>query len=126
MELEPVDGEGIGDAGGDGDPELVQVQGLANVVGGTADRRQQVGPPLGDPGVGRTDVEPGDGGVDALAPAEGDDLEQRERAHGNGRLLRTRSGGRGEQREHEQRAAHTASLRSAPRRVPTPRGGTCR
>ena len=114
-----------------GDAELVEVERLAGVGGVAADARQQVGAPLPDARIGGADVELGDGGVHALASAERDRLEERERALRHDRLLR-RGGSDGEhQREHDgreagRRAAHGARLSAAPRDAPARRGGTGR
>ena len=126
-QLEPVDVERIGDAGGDGNPELVEVQRLSGDPGVAADGGQQVGPALPHPRLRGARVELRDGGVDALAPAKRDRLEQRQRPLGGGPLLRGRPGrGSDQQRQRDQRTAHGSGLSSCLRGGRAPRGDTCR
>ena len=65
-----------------GDPELIEVERLPGQRCPTTDLRQEVGPALSDPRVGGPYVQPRDGRVDPLVPAERDRVEQRDRARG--------------------------------------------
>ena len=134
FQLETVHVERVGHPGDAGKPEFLEVHRLPGIGRAAADVRQQVGSALADAGVGGAHVELGDRGVHALAPPQGDRLQERDGPGRRDRLLRAALLGghwrRGEQRrereerEAERRAAHDADLRDGPRGGRAPRGGT--
>ncbi len=129
-ELQTIDVERVGHAGGDRQSELVEVERLPGVGRVAGDGGEQRGAALSHPLLGGADPEPGDGGIHPLALAELDGIEQGQRALRYGRLLGGRRGRRhpGGEQEHErgEQAVHAVRLRCGPRGGRSPRRARCR
>ena len=116
-QLETPDIERVGDPGGDGDSELIEVDGLPGDRSPPTDGGKQIGPPLAGASLGGAHVQLRDRRVDPLPPTEGDSVEQGYRPGRRPRLLRAEVRGESD-RETEDRqrsVAHHVDLMIASR-----------